>query len=1736
MQSKILVVWIVLTGQTVGQVAPVVTLQPTLTETNATTTHAFGTLSIAAAAGPQSWDFMTLGRELMNGRDFSGISQRVDVAAGESVVVPVSVSVVGDRRVDEDGEIQLVYKPANLSWAGALPAPRLLNELGAVQRILSWRKGIVWLVKEISSVDYLECWRRTATGLERLASIAPPVGDPYLFQYFAYGQDFGLQVLDSVDAKLVVFNGLQGAHTYFLDETSPSGWSSLPILKGTANQNTGRSGFWLAGGQLYGQQGSRRWDVTNSQGWSIYGFQTSPLVACRDTMYSWQGAGSRVTGTENLWRWTQLNIPSAFKPSAVQAGMIAFVDTTNPQVTVALEAASGWELTVLNLPPGGGGRIALADRLMAVGRPHLDGSAPGGVQFFLQDVGNPMVWQDAGLLPGSGAGFGSSVIVDGLDVVIEEVLLSRGSRYFLTSLQGAGVRVLDDDRMQLTVHDRTAREPGLAGERLEVEVTLPREARSPVTISYEVQAGTAAAGLDFTGAPGTVTIPAGAFRASIPVDLLADQKAEEAETFRIHVVSVSGGIAPVQDAVITILDANDRQIVTGVEKPVLEGQGAQGVMLRLEPPGNAAPEAVALTVTVAGFPAGAASSAGLPLATAGTDVLDGRHQRTLVPGGSPATFDVAAPQDSAVEPGREVISTIWKSPDVPFIGAGYAPVGLFSGANVTRFAAAGDSVFVLRHPDTGQSSSIIDCYKRSAAGWAKSQEVAAFPLNFNKVRLAADGDNLALVAEGTDGSHTRLLLYRRMAAGWQLTLDFEFYEGLDRFKPELSGDVLRLGDAILLERVSGDRDWRFSADFDFNVGNTTGNSEQQVGFDGDGIAIMNPAQTAVRIYRRSRSGRQNWVLRDTMAAPAGVTFQGISEGRLAGERILLSGYFTAYIFARQGGVWVEELSFPVDSPPFPQVPMVVGFTGQILSTQKVRYVRNGSGPGAWSATPYNSAFVDPPAVLLNEKLLLRGRDGLQMWEPGVQLYVEDDDSLLFSINTLISGRELPGQESIARYQVVSNRPVPVPVRLTVRSQSDTATSGEDFLPIVRELTVFPPGNAIPGSDIFDLPILPDRRCEISETALLSGTQLSFGYMAANATSVIIEDPVLSLATADGLTMREPKSGSFTQFVRKPLGYSTDTPTTVSLQIRPTGTTATAGSDFTVPASITIPAGADEFVIPFTILSDAEVEQIETIQIRVFPGGYLFTVTVLDQTAPGLELKSYSVAQHQVLVADGLGSNPGGLASPGNPSGDYLADYVPPRVTLGLEASGRFTLTPPANFIGDLLLGYAVGPKYDLLSASTTWRYLHPVNGIDPLSLEPAFGVNWKVNGPSALPWQTGSGAISYGGFGGFTGPDLGTPPTGKRYSAYFHTTFEVPAAGSYPLLLRLSYDDAVIVYINGVERGRQGIAPGTAFPAASDSYTLLSGGTGAGVDADEAVLRTVELGVVPLNAGLNHLAVSVHNVLATSSDLGIRLSSLYLNHLAGPTTVRVSVTDALLPPVLQSDAYTCRQTALFQTGDSGTAGLFANDGLLREDGSPHDPITEIIVSPVTAGSLEMIGLTGHFRYTPPVDFAGLASFSYQVRDKDGISLPASVTIQVIPVLAFDVWRESRMPGHVGQSLPFDDDSDGDNSGLLTEYALLGNPAVNDGQSLLSADTLGRWNFSASLRKSADLATIIERTDDLSSPAWKTVMESRGNSYRYIAPGEAVVISAETATSLSVAARFSGLDKQYYRLRISRLLY
>jgi hypothetical protein len=119
--------------------------------------------------------------------------------------------------------------------------------------------------------------------------------------------------------------------------------------------------------------------------------------------------------------------------------------------------------------------------------------------------------------------------------------------------------------------------------------------------------------------------------------------------------------------------------------------------------------------------------------------------------------------------------------------------------------------------------------------------------------------------------------------------------------------------------------------------------------------------------------------------------------------------------------------------------------------------------------------------------------------------------------------------------------------------------------------------------------------------------------------------------------------------------------------------------------------------------------------------------------------------------------------------------------------------------------------------------------------------------------------------------------------------------------------------------------------------------------------------------------------------------------LSTAATVWILVTNAT--PVALPDAY---------SGSAGTTLVVAAPGVLANDvDADGDVLVTNLVGSVY-GSLSL-DLNGGFRYTPPGGFSGMTSFSYRVWDGVAWSVPATVSLTILPPAPTPVPTQSSSP-------------------------------------------------------------------------------------------------------------------------------
>ncbi len=172
------------------------------------------------------------------------------------------------------------------------------------------------------------------------------------------------------------------------------------------------------------------------------------------------------------------------------------------------------------------------------------------------------------------------------------------------------------------------------------------------------------------------------------------------------------------------------------------------------------------------------------------------------------------------------------------------------------------------------------------------------------------------------------------------------------------------------------------------------------------------------------------------------------------------------------------------------------------------------------------------------------------------------------------------------------------------------------------------------------------------------------------------------------------------------------------------------------------------------------------------------------------------------------------------------------------------------------------PSTTYIPFNASWKYL--ANNTRP--------ANWETSGFADGAWPAGNGQLGYGDGDEATcvpsggGGTLCLPTGNKWITTYFRNTVNIPNPATHgDFTLNVKRDDGVAVYVNGVEVYRNNLPAG-----------VLAHGTLASADAsdDGNGIQTATIPVSAFVSGNNVIAVEMHQILASSSDLSFDLQLL----------------------------------------------------------------------------------------------------------------------------------------------------------------------------------------------------------------------------------------------------------------------
>ncbi|MBN1180939.1 MAG: CotH kinase family protein [Bacteroidales bacterium] len=174
----------------------------------------------------------------------------------------------------------------------------------------------------------------------------------------------------------------------------------------------------------------------------------------------------------------------------------------------------------------------------------------------------------------------------------------------------------------------------------------------------------------------------------------------------------------------------------------------------------------------------------------------------------------------------------------------------------------------------------------------------------------------------------------------------------------------------------------------------------------------------------------------------------------------------------------------------------------------------------------------------------------------------------------------------------------------------------------------------------------------------------------------------------------------------------------------------------------------------------------------------------------------------------------------------------------------------------------------LVSEGDTWKYLS--DGSDQ-------GDTWKFRNFDDASWSTGSAQFGYGDGDETTILNYGADAKNKYITYYFRNKVVIDTSSFSPekLTLRLMKDDGAVVYINNNEVLRSNL------PTGEISYSTTATEAIGGDDETAYTEFTIDPSV--LNSDTNIIAVEIHQVSVTSSDISFDLELKALSYTTGIT-------------------------------------------------------------------------------------------------------------------------------------------------------------------------------------------------------------------------------------------------------------
>jgi len=178
---------------------------------------------------------------------------------------------------------------------------------------------------------------------------------------------------------------------------------------------------------------------------------------------------------------------------------------------------------------------------------------------------------------------------------------------------------------------------------------------------------------------------------------------------------------------------------------------------------------------------------------------------------------------------------------------------------------------------------------------------------------------------------------------------------------------------------------------------------------------------------------------------------------------------------------------------------------------------------------------------------------------------------------------------------------------------------------------------------------------------------------------------------------------------------------------------------------------------------------------------------------------------------------------------------------------------------------------ETISAGSIWKYRD--TGED-------LGSGWRSSTYDDSHWSSGNAELGYGDGDETTQVGYGPNANSKYITTYFRKSFTIDDASSLVgAKMRLKRDDGAVVFVNGIEVARSNMPTGV-ITATTLAASVVGGN-------DESKFYELDFNPGYLNSGLNVIAIEVHQVSPSSSDLSFDAQLLVTRQSAAPIAMGV---------------------------------------------------------------------------------------------------------------------------------------------------------------------------------------------------------------------------------------------------------